>query len=275
MAVRKNQASLTAAEKSAFVNAVLELRRRGGYDTFVSTHNSFIMSDSDTGERTGHRSPSFLPWHRRFLLQFERALQAVDATVTLPYWDWTTDRTPDASLWGPDLMGGDGRRGDNRVTTGPFAFGGGRWTLTVAPDTRTYLTRQLGAATPDLPTRDEVDSVLAIGTYDAEPWNSAADGFRNNLEGWTGVNLHTRVHVWVGGQMSTGMSPNDPVFWLHHCFIDRLWAAWQARHPDQGYLPVDHTQDVIALHEPMKPWRDVTPADLLDHSRFYSYDSAY
>lgn len=101
MAVRKNQATLTAQEKRAFVNAVLELKRSGGYDSFVSTHNTFIVSDTDNGERVGHRSPSFLPWHRRFLLQFEEALQAIDPTVNLPYWDWTADRTTGASIWGP------------------------------------------------------------------------------------------------------------------------------------------------------------------------------
>ncbi|MDH6131062.1 tyrosinase [Kitasatospora sp. MAA4] len=275
MAVRKNQATLTAQEKRAFVNAVLELKRQGGYDTFVSTHNSFIMSDTDDGERTGHRSPSFLPWHRRFLLQFEQALQAIDPTVTLPYWDWTTDRTADASIWGADFLGGDGRSSDGQVTTGPFAFGAGKWTITVSPDNRNYLLRSLGAGVADLPTRADVDSVLALSDYDTPPWNSSSDGFRNNLEGWRGVNLHNRVHVWIGGNMSSGMSPNDPAFWLHHCFIDRLWAAWQTRHPDQGYLPADHTQDVVGLNDTMKPWNDIAPAALLDHTRFYTYDSAY
>ncbi|MFE0464696.1 tyrosinase family protein [Kitasatospora sp. NPDC058965] len=275
MAIRKNQATLTAAEKRAFVNAVLELKRRGDYDAYVTTHNSFIMSDTDRGERTGHRAPSFLPWHRRFLLQFEQALQGIDATVTLPYWDWTADRTPQAGLWGPDLMGGSGSGDDSRVTTGPFAHDGGNWPLTVAPDSRDFLTRDLGGAVGDLPTRADVDSVLALATYDAAPFNSSSTGFRNNLEGWVGVNLHNRVHVWVGGHMSTGMSPDDPVFWLHHCFIDRLWAGWQKRHPDQGYLPVKATRNVVALHGTMKPWNDVTPADLLDHTKFYTYDTDY
>ncbi|WP_035804629.1 tyrosinase MelC2 [Kitasatospora mediocidica] len=275
MAVRKNQATLTAQEKRGFVNAVLELKRQGGYDTFVSTHNSFIMSDTDDGERTGHRSPSFLPWHRKFLLQFEQALQAIDATVALPYWDWTADRTTDASIWGADFLGGDGRSSDGQVTTGPFAFSGGKWPVTVSPDSRNYLLRSLGAGTADLPTKADVDGVLALSDYDTPPWNSSSDGFRNNLEGWRGVNLHNRVHVWIGGNMSTGMSPNDPVFWLHHCFIDRLWAGWQARHPDQGYLPADRTQDVVSLNDTMKPWNDTAPAALLDHTRFYTYDSAY
>lgn len=31
-------------------------------------------------------------------------------------------------------------------------------------------------------------------------------------------------------------SPNDPVFWLHHAFLDKIWADWMARH-GRVYLP--------------------------------------
>jgi tyrosinase len=44
--------------------------------------------------------------------------------------------------------------------------------------------------------------------------------------------LHNDVHVWVGGHM--GQIPYaafDPIFWAHHCMIDRLWYLWQLRHP--------------------------------------------
>ena len=80
------------------------MKRGGRYDAFVTTHNAFILGDTDHGERTGHRSPSFLPWHRRFLLGFERALQEVDASVALPYWDWTADRSQRSSLWAPGAL---------------------------------------------------------------------------------------------------------------------------------------------------------------------------
>ncbi|MGW4648163.1 tyrosinase MelC2 [Kitasatospora sp. NPDC004289] len=275
MAVRKNQATLTAQEKRAFVNAVLALKRNGGYDSFVSTHNQFIVGDTDNGERVGHRSPSFLPWHRRFLLQFEQALQAIDPSVTLPYWDWTADRTTSATIWGADFMGGNGRSSDGQVTTGPFAYSTGNWTLTVRPDSRNYLRRSLATSVAQLPTRTEADGVLAIAEYDAAPWNSTSAGFRNNLEGWRGVNLHNRVHVWVGGMMSTGMSPNDPVFWLHHCFIDKLWSEWQKRHPSSPYLPAAGTTNVVDLNDTMKPWNNVTPADMLDHTALYTYDTGF
>ncbi|MEU0083435.1 tyrosinase family protein [Streptomyces sp. NPDC006274] len=274
MTVRKNQAALTTAEKRRFTDAVLELKRTGRYDAFVTTHNGFIMADTDHGPRTGHRSPSFLPWHRRFLLDFEQALQTVDPSVALPYWDWTADRTVASSLWAADFLGGTGRSRDGRVTDGPFAASTGNWPITVRVDGRDHLRRSLGAHGLQLPTRAETDSVLAMPVYDMPPWNSASDGFRNHLEGWRGVNLHNRVHVWVGGQMATGVSPNDPVFWLHHAFIDRLWTQWQERHPDSAYAPAAATSDVVDLRGTMRPWNDVTPADLLDHRPHYTYDTA-
>ncbi|MBT2399831.1 tyrosinase family protein [Streptomyces sp. ISL-100] len=274
MTVRKNQANLTPAEKRRFVDALLELKRSGRYDTFVTTHNAFIMSDTDNGDRVGHRSPSFLPWHRRFLIQFEQALQTVNPDVALPYWDWTVDRSPTSSLWAADFLGGTGRSRDGQVSDGAFAATSGKWPVSVRVDGRGFLRRALGSGGQQLPTRAEVDSVLAMPTYDTTPWNSASDGFRNHLEGWRGVNLHNRVHVWVGGQMATGVSPNDPVFWLHHAFIDRLWAQWQARHPGSTYLPAARTPSVVSLNDVMRPWNDVTPADMLDHTRHYTYDTA-
>ncbi|MFD7030750.1 tyrosinase family protein [Streptomyces sp. NPDC059917] len=273
MTVRKNQATLTPAEKRAFTSALVELKRTGGYDRFVTTHNGFIMSDTDSSDRVGHRSPSFLPWHRRFLIEFETALQRIDPTVALPYWDWTADRTSRSSLWAADFLGGTGRARDGQVMDGPFAYAGGKWPVNVRVDGRSYLRRALGTGVAELPTKAEVDSVLAMSVYDAAPWNSASNGFRNNLEGWRGVNLHNRVHVWVGGQMGTGVSPNDPVFWMHHAYVDKLWAEWQAKHPQSPYLPAAGTPDVVDLHDTMRPWNDVTPADMLDHRKFYTFDT--
>lgn len=271
--MRKNQATLTAAEKRNFIRALLELKRRGRYDRFVSTHRDFVTSDTDFGPRVAHRGPSFLPWHRQFLLDFEGELQAVDDSVELPYWDWTMDRNLDASIWRADFLGGNGRSDDGQVMTGPFAGRGRRWRVTIRVDSRDFLRRSLGSGRRPLPTRAELDSVLAMASYDQAPWNSRSEGFRNHLEGWRGVDLHNRVHVWASGHMATGASPNDPVFWLHHCFIDKLWADWQRLHPESGYLPERPTENVVSLHEPMRPWNDVTPAHMLDHRPFYAYDT--
>ena len=97
----------------------------------------------------------------------------------------------------------------------------------------------------------EVDTVLALTEYDSPDWNTQADGFRRAIEGWnpppagalTGSRMHNIVHLWVGGMwvedigggvleqrlgsIVPATSPNDPIFFLHHCFIDKLWADWQ------------------------------------------------
>jgi tyrosinase len=37
---------------------------------------------------------------------------------------------------------------------------------------------------------------------------------------------HNTLHNIVGGVMSDMQSPIDPIFWLHHANVDRLWVAW-------------------------------------------------
>ncbi|MGW5136576.1 tyrosinase family protein [Streptomyces sp. NPDC004135] len=283
---RKDVSTLTRTEKRRFVKAMLEVKRRGEYDEFVRTHIEYYTADGEDGLRTAHMAPSFLPWHRRFLLDLERALRKVDSSVTVPYWDWTRDRSPTATPWTADLLGGNGRRSDRQVTTGPFAYAEGNWTLKEGVTDEEFLTRDLGRARDpiELPTRSELEWALKDPLYDASPWDSTVrKGFRNKLEGWgTGRGSaswhnHNRVHRWVGGAMVGGASVNDPVFWMHHAFIDLVWSRWQRRHREHRYLPAkppgpSSTQyrRVVARNQKLPPW-DVTPEQLEDHRRIYRY----
>jgi tyrosinase len=269
--IRRNQAHLTRAQKRAFVDALLELKRQGRYESFITGHRDIFLRDMTDPLRVGHGAPSALPWHRRYLLDFERALQSVNPRVTLPYWDWTRDRGPGASLWAPGFMGGDGRAADGQVMDGPFAHSTGDWPIITRYEDSPFLRRAMGIEETVLPTRAEVRAVLAIDAYDAAPWDITAPGFRNHLEGFTGADIHNRVHRWVGGHMGQAVSPNDPVFWMHHCFVDKLWSDWQRRHPRRSYVPVTPTAGVVSLHETMPPWNDVTPAAMLDHTPYYLY----
>jgi tyrosinase len=287
MYTRKNQRHLTSSQRSRFVEAVVELKRMGAYDKYVTLHAKYFAADGESGLRMAHMAPTFFPWHRQFLLTFERELQGLDAGVTIPYWDWTVDRTAKSALWSADFMGGNGRDSDGQVMTGPFAYGTGNWPITYGVTAEKYLTRSLGR--PDrpiaLPTGSELSGALTMGTYDTAPWNSApaTKGFRNKFEGWTvspekGGYLHNRVHQWVGGHMTGGTSPNDPVFWLHHAFVDLIWVRWQRKHPHAGYLPAkplgakdpQHGR-VMSLTEAMPPF-GVKPSALLDHRKFYTYE---
>jgi len=97
--VRKNADSLTVDERDRFLDALAKLKARGGYDVFQQMH-SVVEGQAHS---KGHVAHAFLPWHRAMLLAFERALQAEDASVALPYWRF--DR-PAPRVFSPDFMGG-------------------------------------------------------------------------------------------------------------------------------------------------------------------------
>jgi hypothetical protein len=46
--------------------------------------------------------------------------------------------------------------------------------------------------------------------------------FQSNLDP-----IHGNVHNAIGGDMATAHSPTDPLFFLHHANVDRLWAQWE------------------------------------------------
>ncbi|MEV5160885.1 MULTISPECIES: tyrosinase family protein [unclassified Streptomyces] len=282
---RKNQRDLTRTEKRRLVDAILELKRSGRYDDFVALHREFYVTDAESRPRPAHMTPSFFPWHRRYLLEFEQALQAVDPRVSIPYWDWTRDSTASASLWADGFLGGNGRPGDRQVMTGPFAYRQGNWRIRGGVTDDPFLRRNFGrpSSPVTLPGAAEVERALKDPVYDAAPWNSVSTtGFRNRIEGWgirggRGVANHNRVHRWIGGSMAGAASPDDPVFWLHHAYIDLLWARWQKAHPRSRYLPAralpadDPQQErIFPFDRPMPPW-DVPPSQLMDHSRLYRY----
>ena len=58
--------------------------------------------------------------------------------------------------------------------------------------------------------------------------------------------------------------PSDPIFWMHHGMVDKVWADWQAKNPGKG--PVLSGTDAT-----MDPWSD-TVKSLEDVSKLsYSY----
>jgi tyrosinase len=297
MVTRKSAAALNAAEKQKFVQTILNMKSQGLYDRYVQWHSQSMQMMS------AHMGPAFLPWHRSFILLFERDLQSTsgDSSLALPYWDWAADQDsgtlPNSwAVWSSDLMGGDGDPNDppppvdgsndpgGIVKSGPFAAGSWQ-TVDGSGNPTGPLQRRLLSA-PSLPTGSDVNSVLgqdpSVQPYDQAPWDMSANpSFRNALEGWiNGPQLHNLVHVWVGGLMAVvPMAPNDPVFFLHHCNIDRIWASWQrqyfqnptdpAQYAPQSGGPAGHNIDDVMQPLPGTP----TPRGMFDTTALgYSYD---
>jgi tyrosinase len=308
MHTRKSITSLSGDDKARFVNALLELKARGKYDEFVHAHHHVMVPSvlphepKDAAYRNGaHRGPSFLPWHREFLLQLEQELQTIDSSISIPYWDWTKDAAladpAQAPVWGDDLMGGNGLESDEwRVQTGPFAYGNGNWPVPPYPEAGLPgpgLKRQFGRIVPTLPTPADLETAMLEIFYDTPNYNNSpfTIGFRNRIEGWVtqrgdprvktgGSQLHNRVHLWVGGNMVPMTSPDDPVFFLHHCFIDKVWADWQAKqmleNPDAAphYAPEADGPPGHNIDDRIRPWRRKI-RDVLDISALgYSYEAS-
>lgn len=157
-----------------------------------------------------------------------------------------------------------------------------------------YLVRNFGTYRDrgiSLPTEQQVRQTLGVHGYDHRPFNAQApieDSFRNALEGWRKVKraacrdgwvaqsanpdvsseMHNAVHVYVGGVWSKGdkttmgtmvyaTSPNDPVFFLHHANVDRLWAAWEFS-TRAHYRPQRGAPDGFDGNDTMWPWYDRT-----------------
>lgn len=242
VAVRKNIYSLTPDELNRLVNALNTVRANGSYNRFMDEHMQAMMmrtpaDDTSTLRNAAHRGPVFLPWHRAFVWEFEQLLRTVDPTVTVPYWAFENETAGTIPLvFSAGYFGGDGNIAQaDRVTDGPFASWG--------------IVRRLGRdpqGQSTLPNAGDIASILQINEYDTPPYNESSTGFRNSIEGWTGTNapwgIHNRVHGYVGGDMlpdgMSGNAVNDPIFWLVHANIDRIWWQWQQTHGITNYQPI-------------------------------------
>lgn len=307
-AVRRNIVTDQGA-RDAFVAAVLALkaeflgtttadigipgpaRQISTYDLFTVWHHLAMgrMTPPDQGDRNAaHSGPVFLPWHRLMLLLLELQMQRVldDDQVGLPYWDWASDgalaatQQPLTPLWRTSGIGGTGRP----VADGPFRPS--EFRVRIDSDrfgslraTDRGLIRELADDIETLPDPAQVNTALGHEPFDLDPWDRSVSGFRNHLEGWrpSPPGLHNRVHVWVGGDMGPATSPNDPVFYLNHCNVDRIWEAWLVAH-GRVYVPSQSESDELSFHRINDPMysiliaQPVTPAEMLETSAFYSYD---
>ena len=276
--LRKSVVTLTDADlaslRAAFV-AVEGISDDRGYQHYAGIHGLPLPGYCVHGDAAGVLGnlpvgPLFLPWHRAYLYFFELALQDTNQadTVTLPWWDWTTDPAQPSVI--PAAYASETVNGQpNPLFQGPIVAipdaqweggNGARQSLLdgtgIDPGPLPAVTlRQPGAlpgAPPALPAPDDVANALAATTF---------VDFSQKVEG-----IHNGVHVWVGGTMSEiPVAAYDPLFYAHHTMIDRLWWLWQLQHPGAG--PPDRY-----LGSPLPPFPQLTVGGTLDiNSLGYEY----
>ncbi|TMS37557.1 hypothetical protein L596_004462 [Steinernema carpocapsae] len=231
-ALRKDFRLYTPEEKRKFEGALNEMKKTGLYNEIGKMHKLGGI----------HSGPAFLPWHRELIKRLEMAFRKFYPDLGLPYWDSTLDENlPDLkdSVWfSDDLMGDTNATG--YVVTGKYAF----WKTLENKDA---ILRLLGKE-PDgeffndaridwLVNQDEIDRVLAY----TQPLESCLN---YTLDDRFIEYSHDYVHYYINGDMFTKYgSSNDPIFFMHHAFIDLVWEEWRQKRQTRTQRENDYPTD--------------------------------
>ena len=215
--IRKDHSEMTPSEKTAYVNALIVLRNNGTLTMIANHHSSHFSSPIHSTSTTN--GEFFLPWHRVFAFEMEnyiRGTSAAASSLCIPYWDWRIENTLANVTW------------DDADFLQLSAINSGNYTVT----------RSLGT-TNILATPTAVTNLLAIpalmSSAPASGLKSASVNFLTyRMEFW-----HDRGHNFIGGTMGGSSSPRDPIFFLHHNFVDKLWQEWYDS--DNGVAKTDYT----------------------------------
>lgn len=261
---RREWRQLSSSDKLAFHTAVKALKARpisgqtassgsASYDDFIQLHwDHRWVGDA-------HNGPKFFPFHRMMMLEFENALRTVNSAITLPYWDWSTDSQdwPKSDVFNLEGFGGNGVGPGWCVKDGPYSSfqvpEKADWTVERAA------TRKRSANGTDLTTADmnclsrkfsgtTLTSPDDIGTIMME--SQTYTKLQTDLE----LYPHGGTHVGIGGgmgDMQPMSSPFDPIFFMHHNFIEKWWVRWQGLCPR---FAVDYTDP---LTNEVSPWGTV------------------
>jgi hypothetical protein len=212
---RKEIRSLHSDELLALRSAMLKYQNSGGFVDLAGFHGI-------PQKLCQHGNDLFLPWHRAYISTFEKALQAIDPVVSLPYWDWTSADSQQhgmpAAFTDNTFVDTDGQTKRNPLLSGPCQDVP---RLTVRHTDHT--TDQVITAAGGVPPAQIVP--------DFQNFSAIIDG------------PHMSIHSYVGGaggdMSSFARAAFDPMFWSHHAMVDFQWAQWQINHPDAPMNDLD------------------------------------
>ncbi|RAH68073.1 tyrosinase family protein [Aspergillus aculeatinus CBS 121060] len=228
--VRKSWSALTLDERAEYINSTLCLMNPVLAPAKTGTYGSKSRWDELLVAHVAqvqfiHVVGAFFPWHRWYTRVHENLLRdECGYTGPYPYWDEQEDqaRAPleNASVWSTSPTAGFGTGNtdaDGCVQDGPFAYLPLNLTTELTRTSDSCLKRVFNQTHFDSVSQTIVDSCMDIDDY----WSMWA---------CLGNTPHTGGHFGVGGTMEhVSFSAFDPIFFLHHTNLDRLWTQWQSK----------------------------------------------
>ncbi|PGH15885.1 hypothetical protein AJ80_05417 [Polytolypa hystricis UAMH7299] len=252
--IRKEWRTLTQEEQLDYLSAVKCFLEKPGltpasvapgavsrYEDLVVTHIQQTMDIHFVGH--------FLPWHRWFTAVYEKGLrEECGYKGAQPYWDWTLDVNP-PSNWAKspvfDPVYGFGGNGAFVESNGPNDVPGRTGGGCVADGPFKDMVIRLGpmddlSGNPRCLHRDLSpyfagrylgmnQTILTISQPDFGQFTRVNDGGPS----FDDSGLHGGGHYSVGGTFGEMgdlyASPSDPIFYMHHTNLDRVWWSWQSR----------------------------------------------
>ncbi|HSH05292.1 MAG TPA: tyrosinase family protein [Anaerolineae bacterium] len=239
-----------------------------------------------------------------------------DPTFTLPYWDWDDcspgkedGSNPCPQLFELDFLGSHGGATDDEAIVQGYLIDQG-YEVNVWVD-NTLLTiyntdgircgsrplqRQTGTnqETNGLPPSsiETIDDGYLRPLYDIEPYDACSTddtiSFRMFLEGFRPTDTdifcfsagncarHGLGHTYIGGDMSFGGAVPEPIFFLHHANVDRIWAMWQDNNRQNPDTAVDYGNPGFPdmWRVPLFNFPEVMVSDTFDFRALgYEYDT--
>jgi tyrosinase len=261
----------------------------------------------------------FLPWHRGYIGYLECIIRDLsgDPSFALPYWDWTADPglpvqfASAGTVLNPAEPAYIASSAAFRAAfSGPVnamyaGFSPAQLALLNTrglPDAPTF-TQQImgdffsglasrnlnfGASFQNAVSQNMINSALAPSVFSATgapaqlnfASDPAPDHEQSPGDGILEAQPHNMTHNAVGGLMAQFLSPADPIFFMHHSNIDRLWDVWTRKQLAAGGPILPQGADLTAWNsEPFlfyvdctgKPATKTTAGDYASTSLFYNY----
>ncbi|KAE9372643.1 Di-copper centre-containing protein [Stipitochalara longipes BDJ] len=265
--IRREWRSLNTKEQFEFINAVQCLRSEPSkLHSGMSLYDDFPFLHDVVGDYA-HDTAAFLTWHRYFIYLFEDSLrERCGYSSSLIYWDWSLDWKDLSKSPVFDISPGFG--GDSHSNSEPseVAIVGGDRCVNEGPFTN---------ITVHWWTQQGDPHCLSRGFRDIQPISHMGYVFKpESIERLLQQpdykqfflamehSVHDGLQVAIGGDIMFNTAPYDPIFWLHHTQLDRLWWQWQQIHPSHQwqYLgPSSNISGIQASLDDAIPMGDFAP----------------